>query len=172
MVLTCFSPVSFFDVFHVTCFIISLSGQYFNQLSPSRGSSHCPKAALQCWVNSPPQGWEGLLTYKFKNICAFFFLCVCVLLCVRCWNSHVVRKMAAIPNLGALVWSFVCFGWRVQALLAWSGAHGSLDQGTGVLILHVVCHHGSAQQNTSCDKWHKTCINLLDGWCCGVLSIL
>lgn len=64
----------------------------------------------------PPQGWEGLLTYK--NICLFF---LCVLLCARCWNSHVVRKMAAIP-------------WRVQALLAWSGAHGSLDQGTGVLI--------------------------------------
>jgi len=43
--------------------------------------------------------------------------------------------MAAIPHFGVLVW-------RVQALLAWSGAHGSLDQGTGVLILHVVCHHG------------------------------
>ena len=61
-------------------------------------------------------------------------------------------KLTLVPWCGALFF----FAWRVQALLAWSGAHGSLDQGTGVLILHVVCHHGSAQQNTSCDKWHKT----------------
>ena len=32
-------------------------------------------------------------------------------------------KMAAIPHLGV-----------EQALLAWPGAHGSLDQGTGFLI--------------------------------------
>lgn len=150
MVLTCFSPVSFFDVFHVTCFInfiISLSGQYFKQLSPyfcrhsesaSKGKVVLATAPKQhcnvewCPPDSPPQGGKNYWHTKIY-VCLFF----CVLLCVRCWNSHVVRK------------------W-LQALLAWSGAHGSHDQGTGVFILHVVCHHQSAQENTACDKWHTT----------------
>ena len=170
---------SFFDVFHVTCFInfiISLSGQYFKQLSPyfcrhsesaSKGKVVLATAPKQhcnvewCPPDSPPKGAKD---YWHTKIYVCFFWCE--LLCVRCWNSHVVRKWLQYPTLmpwcGTLFFFFLA--WRVQALLAWSGAHGSLDQGPGVLPLQVVCHHGSAQENTSCDKWHTTCINLLDGW--------
>ena len=138
MVLTCFSPVSFFDVFHVTCFInfiISLSGQYFKQLSPyfcrhsesaSKGKVVLATAPKQhcnvewCPPDSPPKGAKD---YWHTKIYVCFFWCE--LLCVRCWNSHVVRKWLQYPTLmpwcGTLFFFFsrgVCRRcWRGQVLM-------------------------------------------------------
>ena len=178
MVLTCFLPVSFFDVFHVTCFTISLSGQYFNQLSPyfcrhfesaSKGSVVLATAPKQhCnveWFHPPRVG--RIIDIQIQKYMFVFFVSVCVAVCK-------MLKLTCGPKNGCNtpLW---CLG------VACAGAVGVVRCSWIAWSRDGCFNFTRGLPPWTMDQPNKTrhvindiqhTINLLDGCWCGVLPIL
>ena len=140
--------------------------------SASKGSVVLVTAPKQhCNVEwfHPPKGRKD---YWHTKIYVCFFVCVCC--CVSDAETHMwYEKWLQYPTLVPWCGALFCFAWRVQALLAWSGAPWiawSRDGCFNFTWWFATMDQPKKTRHVINDIQHT--INLLDGWCCGVLPIL